>query len=60
MANENKQLIGGVEIDKQKADNVLRWLLNREATNLKTRERSETQMITDIQKRIEEEVKQCY
>ena len=58
--NINDQLIKDIEIDEKKALNVLNWLIQRETINVKTKERTDTQMILDIQKRIEEEDKQCY
>ncbi len=51
--------VNGVKIDTQKADKVLSWLIRREAENVRTKARSDMQMISDIEKRIEEEM-QCY
>ena len=46
----------GVTVDTKKADNVLRWLIRQEAENVRTKARSDVQMISDIQKNIQEEV----
>jgi len=51
--------INGVTIDIKKANNVLRWLVRKEAENVRTKDRTEIQMIEDIQKRIKEEVECC-
>jgi len=58
--NIDDRVINDIGIDEKKAINVLNWLIQRETINVKTKERSDTQMIIDIQKRIEEEDKQCY
>lgn len=61
MSNDtDDQVINDIEIDEKKAINILHWLIQRETINVKTKERTDTQMILDIQKRIEEEDKQCY
>ena len=52
--------VNGIDVDDQRVENILRWVIKQEALNVKTRERTESQMIADIQKRIEEEVNQCY
>jgi hypothetical protein len=56
----DEYVINDIEIDPNKAINVLNWLIQRETINVKTKERSDALMILDIQKRIEEEDKQCY
>jgi len=61
MSNDtDDQVINDITIDTKKAENVLNWLIQRETINVKTKERTDAQMIIDIQKRIEEEDKQCY
>jgi len=61
MSNDiDDQVINDIKIDTKKAINVLNWLIQRETINVKTKERTDAQMIIDIQKRIEEEDKQCY
>jgi hypothetical protein len=59
MSNSNIRIVNGVEIDETKAKELLRWLILTETTNAKTKEKSDQQMITTIQKKIEEVVK-CY
>jgi hypothetical protein len=57
--NTNDVSVGDVIVDKSRAEKVLRWLIRQEAENVRTKARSEVQMISDIQKHIEEEAK-CY
>ncbi|AII60201.1 hypothetical protein X793_03850 [Dehalococcoides mccartyi CG4] len=59
MSNSNARIVNGVEIDEAKAKELLRWLILTETNNAKTKEKSDQQMITTIQKKIEEVVK-CY
>lgn len=59
MSSENKVVVNGVEVDTEKADKMLKRLIVREATNIKTREKNDGQMVSMIKKMIEEEV-QCY
>ncbi len=54
-----KPAIDSVEIDTEKVDRMLRRLIMREKTNLKTREKTDAQMVQMIKKLIEEEV-ECY
>ena len=56
---ESIVVIEGVGIDEEKVKRLLRKLILREKMNLKTREKSDAQMVRDIQRMIEEEV-QCY
>jgi len=58
--NEGVQMVNGVPVDTKKAERILAWLIRKEAENVRTKARSDVQMIADIQKRIEEEEKQCY
>lgn len=48
-----------IEIDKVKADVLMKKIVTLEKINLKTQQKSDPQMIQDIQKEIEEVV-QCY
>lgn len=50
--------VNGIEVDQEKVHRLLKWLLEREAENLRTREDNDTEMAKLISKRIEEEV-QC-
>ncbi len=54
-----KPMVGGVEIDIEKVDRMLKKVILREKTNLKTREKTDAQMVQMIKKLIEEEV-ECY
>jgi len=54
--NTGEVILNGITIYKKKADNVLRWLIRQEAENVRTKSRSDVQMISDIQKKIQEEV----
>jgi len=47
--------INGVEIDMGKVNRLLKWLIEREAENLRSRERNDAEMTKLISKRIEEE-----
>lgn len=58
MADE-KPIVNGVEIDTDKVQRMLSKLILREKTNLKTREKTDAQMVQMIKKLIEEEV-ECY
>lgn len=59
MNNEKIVVVNGIEIDTEKADKILKRLIMREATNIKTKEKNDGQMVSMIKKMIEEEV-QCY
>lgn len=56
---DQKPVVNGVEIDTEKVDRMLKKLILREKTNLKTREKTDVQMVQMIKKLIEEEV-ECY
>lgn len=58
--NEGVEMVNGVPVDTKKAEKILAWLIRKEAENVRTKAHSDVRMITDIQKRIEEEEKQCY
>jgi len=49
----------GVTIDVNKVDRILKKIIIREKSNLKTREKSDAQMVQLIKKIIEEEI-ECY
>jgi hypothetical protein len=51
--------VNGVGIEKDKADELLRWLIFTEKNNAKTKAKNDQQMVVAIQKKIEE-VLQCY
>ena len=51
--------VNDVTVDTKKTDKILVWLIRREAENVRTKARSDVQMISDIQKRIREEA-ECY
>ena len=51
-------LFDDIAIDKEKVNRLLKWLIEREADNLRSRERNDTEMAKFISKRIEEEA-QC-
>lgn len=48
-----------IEIDEKTVQRLKRWIIIQENVNLKTREKTDSQMVSKIKKRIEEEV-QCY
>jgi len=60
MQNNNGETTANcVTVDTKKADNILRWLIRCEAENVRTKARNDSQMISEIQKRIQEEAI-CY
>lgn len=59
MVTTNDPTVNGIEIDESKAQELLHWLVIVETSNAKTKEKSDIQMVTAIQKKIEEVV-QCY
>jgi hypothetical protein len=59
MSDSNAPIVNGIEIDKAKAEELLRWLILNETKNVKTKEKTDHQMVSAIQKKIEEVV-QCY
>jgi hypothetical protein len=60
MSNETSEIIvNDITVDTKKADRILEWLIRREAENVRTKARTDVQMIADIQKRIKEEA-ECY
>lgn len=59
MNSENKEIVNGMEVDIQKAQRMLTRLVIREKKNIKTKQYNDVQMVNQIKKMIEEEVK-CY
>lgn len=59
MMTTKKPIVNGIEIDEAKAQELLHWIVIIETSNAKTKEKSDTQMVNAIQKKIEEVV-QCY
>ena len=57
--NIEKIEVNGVEINKKRADNLIRRLVNKEAINVRTKRLTDMQMIKEIQKWIKEEA-ECY
>jgi hypothetical protein len=51
--------VNGIEVDLEKVNRLLIWLVDHEAKNLRSREKNDTEMVKFIAKRIEEE-EQCY
>lgn len=59
MSNSDATIVNGIEIDNKKARALMNWLLITEKKNIKSKEKNDHQMISEIQKKIEEVV-QCY
>lgn len=51
--------VNGIEIDEKKARRIARKIILKEGNNLREKELSDAEMIKEIMKMIEEEVK-CY
>ncbi len=51
--------INGVEIDAEKADALLKRIIIKEKTNIKTKQHNDGEMVKMIQKLIQE-VAECY
>jgi hypothetical protein len=51
--------VNGIEVDSEKINGLLKWVIAREEENIRTRERNDTEMAKFISKRIEE-VEKCY
>ena len=58
MANKTV-IINGVEIDAEKADALLKRIIIKEKTNIKTKQYNDGEMVKMIKKLIEE-VAECY
>ncbi|GHU74358.1 hypothetical protein FACS1894188_02350 [Clostridia bacterium] len=58
-SSSNEIEVNGVMVDTKKADKVLRWLVQKEAENVRTKALGEAAMIKEIQKKIKEET-ECY
>ena len=59
MSDTGEIIVNDVVIDKTKADVILKWLILAEKRNVKNKEKSDQQMVSAIQKKIEEVVP-CY
>ena len=59
MPDTQATIVNGVEINEEKAKQLLRWLLFVEKNNVRTKEKNDQRMIAAIQRKIEEVV-QCY
>ena len=57
--NEKTIKSNGIEVDGKKVQNMLRKLIIKERTNLKTKEKNDGQMVREIKKMLEEDV-ECY
>lgn len=51
--------VNGIQVDSQKVQLLLRKLIIKEKTNIKTKQHSDADMVRQIKKMIEEEV-ECY
>jgi len=47
--------VNGIEVDLEKVKRLLKWLIEREGENLRSRQWNDTEMAKFISKRIEEE-----
>ena len=59
MADIETKTINSVEIDIEKANRMLKILIIKETTNIKTKRYNDVEMAKQIKKMIEEEV-ECY
>lgn len=59
MSDSDNFTDNGIIVEEAKAKELLRWLIQTEKINIKTREKNDLQMIAAIKKKIEEVV-QCY
>lgn len=59
MSDKNQGIINGIEVDTKKAQRMLKKLILREKTNIRTKQYNDGQMVNQIKKMIEEEV-ECY
>lgn len=58
MVDTKTKMVNGVEVDLDKVNRLVLWLVDREVENLRSRERNDAEMARFISKRIEEEC-QC-
>jgi len=49
-------IVNGIEVDKKRANEILRWLIQKEAENVRTKSLSGTRMVQEIKNRIKEVV----
>lgn len=59
MANENTEIVNGIEVDVDKAQRLIKKVIVKEKRNLSTKELGSGAMVDKIKKMIEEEV-ECY
>lgn len=59
MSSRNSIEINGVEVNVEKANRLLKKLIIKEKTNIKTKQYNDREMVNIIKKMIEEEV-ECY
>lgn len=59
MANENTEIVNGIEVDVDKAQRLIKKVIVKEKRNLSTKELKPGAMVDKIKKMIEEEV-ECY
>ena len=57
--NNDENIQFGIEINEDKAAKLIKRIIITESRNIKSGEKSDTQMVKDIKKMIEEEVN-CY
>ena len=54
MSDEKIKNVGGIVVDMETVNKLTYWLIIKERNNIRTKERSEGQMLTDIKNKIEE------
>jgi hypothetical protein len=59
MANDNIEIVNGIEVDAAKAQRLIKRVIVKEKRNLSTKELSNGEMIKKIKNMIEEDV-ECY
>ena len=59
MANNEVEVVNGIEVEVDKAQRLIKKVIVKENRNLSTKEFGSTEMVRKIKKMIEEEV-ECY
>jgi len=59
MANNEVEVVNGIDVDVDKAQRLIKKVIVKEKRNLSTKEFGSTEMVRKIKKMIEEEV-ECY
>lgn len=59
MANNEVEVVNGIEVEVDKAQRLIKKVIVKEKRNLSTKEFGSTEMVRKIKKMIEEEV-ECY